>query len=460
MLDKNLVNDILNEALSTGGDFAEVFVENTYSSALSTGEGKVKQSLSGLSYGIGVRVFKDLFSTYAYTNVIERENLLKTARKAASGIKGKALGLKFDLVDYNLENKHKIKILPRDVKKLDKVSIMHQINDYTLKSSPLICRSDISFSETERQFMVANSNGKWVEDKQVYSRLMLTAMATRDNLNETAGDNFGGLYGFEIFEGKDLRTFAEKTAVTAISKLDAEVCPGGKMDVILNSGFGGVIFHEACGHSLEATAVAKNASVFCGKQGQQIASELVTAYDDATLANHWGSYNVDDEGNLGQNKLLIENGILKNYMVDGFNARRMGVDSNGCARRQNYKFVPTSRMSNTYIGNGKSSLEEIIAATDYGLFAEKMSGGSVSPASGEFNFSVDRAFIVEKGKIKQQVKGAKLIGSGSQVLMNVDMVGNNLDLSCGVCGSVSGSIPTTVGQPTIRVKNITVGGQK
>ena len=232
------------------------------------------------------------------------------------------------------------------------------------------------------------------------------------------------------------------------------------MPVVIGNEFGGVIFHEACGHSLEATSVAPGSSVFVGKLGQKIASDLVTAVDDATIPNAWGSINIDDEGTPTQRKVLIENGVLKNYMVDKFGGRRMGMPSNGASRRENYKFIPTSRMSNTLILNGKSTEEEIIAATPYGLYAKKMGGGSVHPTTGEFNFSVDEAYLIENGKIGKQVKGAKLVGHGADILPNIDMVGNNMAYVCGMCGSVSGHIPTTVGQPAIRVKELTVGGQK
>lgn len=460
MLDKNLVKEILDTALSSGADFAEVFVENSLATSIQTGDRQVKNISSGQTYGIGVRVFKDLFSAYAYTNVMERENLLKTAKQAAMALKGKRQSAILDFVNLDFENKHKIKILPSSVNKSDKVSMMHKISEMAHQSSSLIQKADAVYVEKERQILVANTLGTWAEDKINRSRFILNTIAMRDEKSQESSNNFGGLYGFELFENQDLQAFAEKVSADAISMLDAVDCPSGKMPVIINNGFGGAIFHEACGHGLEATAVAKNASVFCNKLGEKVANELVTAYDDATIPNAWGSINIDDEGIPTQRKLLIENGILKNYMVDSFNARRMGLAPNGCARRQNYKYMPTSRMSNTFIDNGKSSLEEMIENTEYGLFAADMGGGSVNPASGEFNFSVNRAQIIEKGKLKQLVKGAKLIGSGIEILNNIDMVGNNLSFACGMCGSVSGKIPTTVGQPAIRVRNITVGGQK
>ena len=220
-----------------------------------------------------------------------------------------------------------------------------------------------------------------------------------------------------------------------------------------------LFFHEACGHGLEASAVSKNASVFANKIGQQIASPLITAIDDGTITNEWGSIYIDDEGNMGRKNLLIENGILKGYMVDRYNGMRMGAAATGSSRRQSYRFVPTSRMTNTYIYNGKSTPEEIIAATDHGLYAKYMGGGSVNPATGEFNFAVSEAYIVRNGKICEPVRGATLIGKGAEVLMNIDMVGNNLKLSQGMCGASSGSIPVCVGQPMLRVKTITVGGK-
>jgi TldD protein len=232
------------------------------------------------------------------------------------------------------------------------------------------------------------------------------------------------------------------------------------MSVIIDNGFGGVIFHEACGHGLEATAVAKNLSVFSGKLGQKIASPLVTAIDDGSIPSEWGSFAIDDEGTPSKRNVLIENGILKGYMIDKLNARRMNMDITGSGRRQSYRFAPTSRMSNTFIDNGSSTPEEIISNTEKGIYAKYMGGGSVNPSTGEFNFAVMEGYIVENGKIKEPVRGATLIGKGTDVLNKIDMVGNNLLHGQGMCGSVSGSIPANVGQPMIRVSEITVGGRE
>ncbi len=460
MLDKNLVAEILNEALSTGGDYAEIFVENTLTNNLHTSERKIKSSTSGLSYGAGIRIFDGVNFVYAYTNLMDRENLLKTAKKAALGIKSSKKDISFDLRDLELERKHQIQKPFENKSKKEKADLMLKISEYALNASPLVCKADAKYKETTRHTLLANSLGVWAEDSIARSLMHLNTISEKDNITEAARKNFGGLYGLELFEGRNLQEFAEDVAADSVSRLSANLCPSGRMDVVIGNDFGGVIFHEACGHSLEATYVAKDASVMCGKLGQQIASPLVTAYDDATIDHAWGSINVDDEGVKTQRKILIENGILKNYMVDRLNGRRMGMEPNGCSRRQNYTFAPTSRMSNTFIANGKSTHDEIIANTEKGIYAEKMGGGSANPMNGEFNFSVDKAYLIENGKITKQVKGAKLIGSGQEVLQNIDMVANNMTLSCSICGSTSGRIPASHGQPTIRVRNITVGGQK
>lgn len=460
MLDKRLVADILDTALSTGGDFAEVFVEDVKGQYIDVGENKVKEVSSHLRLGVGIRVMKGVFQTYAYTNILERENLLKAAKQAAQAINGEPCQRIINLVNLEIEDRNKALILPEKVKKLDKTAKMLEASYAAYGYNPLISRVDIGYQDTTRQILVANSDGVWAEDKQSRLRMVIEAIASKDNVSESALDsNIGFVGGFERLENYNLKELAEQVAQSAINKLDAENCPSGKMPVIIHNAFGGVIFHEACGHSLEAASVAINASEFAGKQGQKIASELVTAVDDATIPHAWGSINIDDEGTPAPRKVLIENGILKNYMIDKLGGRRMGVESNGASRRQNYKFIPTSRMSNTLILNGKSSFEEIIANTEYGLFAKSLSGGSVNPINGEFNFSVAEGFLVKNGQIKQQVKGAKLIGKGSDVLQKIDMVGNNMSFACGMCGAASGSLPVTVGQPTLRVSEITVGGQ-
>lgn len=265
--------------------------------------------------------------------------------------------------------------------------------------------------------------------------------------------------GIEMFDTISPEKCGLDASQMAITMLNAKPCPSGKMTVAIENGFGGVIFHEACGHALEASSVSKNLSVFSNKLGEKIASSKVTAIDDGTIKNAWGSINIDDEGNPSEKKVLIENGILKSYMIDYLNGKRMGVKANGSSRRESYKFAPTSRMTNTYIAAGEDESSDIIASIDNGLYAKRMGGGSVNPITGEFNFSVLEGYLVKNGKIKEPVRGASLIGKSTEILNNIDMVGKNLSLGSGTCGAASGNIPTNVGQPLIRVSEITVGGR-
>ena len=265
--------------------------------------------------------------------------------------------------------------------------------------------------------------------------------------------------GLEMFETIDPKNVGIHAAKQAVTMAGASYCPAGVMPVAIENGFGGVIFHEACGHSLEASSVAYGQSQFAGKLGQQIANPKVTAIDDGTIPNAWGSINFDDEGTPAQRNILIENGILKSYMIDKFNGRRMGMASTGSSRRQSYAYTPTSRMTNTFIAPGDDKNEDIIGSIEYGLYAKEMGGGSVNPTTGEFNFAVNEGYIIRNGAICEPVRGASLVGKGSECIMNIDMVGSNLEMGQGMCGSSSGSVPTNVGQPLIRVSSITVGGR-
>ena len=311
----------------------------------------------------------------------------------------------------------------------------------------------------DQKILIANTDGLCVEDRRVRTRLGISAVASKDGENQMGFEGPGRSMGFEMFNDIDVEKYGIEAARTAVTMLHAKDCPAGKMTVAIDNGFGGVLFHEACGHSLEATSVAKGNSEFANKIGEQIASSKVTAIDDGTIENAWGSINIDDEGEKARKNVLIENGILKGYMIDKLNGRRMGMKPTGSGRRQSYKYAPTSRMTNTYIAAGNDNPEDIIKSMDEGLYAKKLGGGSVNPVTGEFNFSVSEGYLVKNGEIQEPVRGASLIGKGSEILMNIDMVGKNLVQAQGMCGSSSGSIPVNVGQPMIRVKNITVGGR-
>lgn len=460
MITKQTATQVLEKCLVTGGDFAEIFEEDCITNNIGIIDSKIENVLGGRTYGIGIRIFKGLKSVYAYTNDNSLSSMLDTAYKAAL-----ALGSLSDekmVVINNCKvttNINPIKLYPHSVDYQDKINVMKKAYKSAKEYSSEISQVSINYSDKEQNVLIANTEGLYIEDNRVRTRLGITSVASRGNENQTGFEGPGACKGFELFEDIDPEYYGKEASRVAYTMLNAKNCPAGKMTVAIDNGFGGVIFHEACGHSLEATSVAKGNSVFTDKIGEQIASTKVTAIDDGTLTNHWGSANIDDEGNPNQRNVLIENGILKSYMIDKLNGRRMNMAPTGSSRRQSYKFAPTSRMTNTYIAAGTDKVEEIIKSIDDGLYAKKMGGGSVNPVTGEFNFAVAEGYLVKNGEIKEAVRGASLIGKGSEVLMNIDMVGDNLAQAQGMCGSSSGSIPTNVGQPMIRVKEITVGGR-
>ena len=460
MIKKEVAMEVLAKCLVTGGDFAEIFEEDSISNSIGLIDGKVENALGGRSYGIGIRIFKGFKSIYAYTNDNSLSGLLNTAYKAALALGELKEDKQIVLNDtFTFKNIHNIKYYPNAVNYEKKIGIMKTAYKSAKNYSNEISQVSVSYADKDQKVLIANTEGLFTEDRRVRTRLAISSIASNETEKQTGFEGPGACKGVELFETIDPEYYGREASRTAHTMLHAKNCKAGNMTVAIDNGFGGVIFHEACGHSLEATSVAKGNSVFAGKLGKQIASSKVTAIDDGTIPNYWGSINIDDEGTLGRKNILIENGILKSYMVDKLNGKRMNMEPTGSSRRQSYKFAPTSRMTNTYIASGEDNPEDIIKSIEDGLYAKKMGGGSVNPVTGEFNFAVAEGYIVKNGVIQEPVRGASLIGKGSEVLMNIDMVGNNLEQAQGMCGSSSGSIPVNVGQPMIRVKEITVGGR-
>ncbi|MBZ9690245.1 TldD/PmbA family protein [Clostridium sp. M14] len=460
MLGKSIVSQVLARCLITGGDFAEIFEDDSVNNSISLIDGKVEDAIGGRNYGIGIRIFKGLKSVYAYTNNNSLDSLLETAYRAALAL-GDANEKEKNIVinEKKIQIIHPIMFYPKDVNYNKKIDILKLAYNSAKNYNSEISQVITSYGDKEQNILIANSDGLYIEDKRIRTRLGINAIASKGSENQTGFEGPGRHMGIEMFENIDPEYHGKEAARIAHTMLHAKNCPAGNMAVAIDNGFGGVIFHEACGHALEASSVAKGNSVFSNKLGQQIASTKVTAIDDGTIANAWGSLNIDDEGNKTQKNILIENGILKGYMIDKLNGRRMNMKPTGSSRRQSYKYQPTSRMTNTYIANGKDNPQDIIKSISDGLYAKKLGGGSVNPVTGEFNFAVQEGYLVKNGIIQEPVRGASLIGKGSEVLMDIDMVGNNLELAQGMCGSSSGSIPTNVGQPMIRVKKMTVGGR-
>ena len=459
MLKQDVAQTVLAEALKTGGDFAEIFLEDRLNNNISMLSGKVQSVNSRRLHGAGVRVFSGLQGVYVYTNDTTLAGLLACAKRAALAVKGEKYYSAEDLKWTDVPNIHFIQEMPDQVKNARKVAKMKEAQA-VLSAEPEIVQGSIGYMDSVQRVWIANTEGLFTTDTRVYTRMNVAAIASNGTENQTGGVSPGGMQGFEIFNTKiDPEAMAKEAAQQARTMLHAPVCPAGTMPVVIDNGFGGVIFHEACGHSLEATSVAVGNSEFCGKLGQKVAADCVTAIDDGTIPNEWGSLNIDDEGTPTTKLVLIENGILKNYMIDKLNARRMNMPITGSGRRQGYMFAPTSRMRNTYIAAGNDDNDEIIATMGDGLYAKKMGGGSVEPTTGKFNFAVSEGYLVKDGKIVHPVRGASLIGRGSEILPLIDRVGKDMQMAQGMCGSISGSIPTNVGQPMIRVSSMTVGGR-
>lgn len=459
MVSKTIIEDVLYEALSTGGDFAEVFVEKNRSTELLLLGGQVETGLAGSDFGIGIRIFCGNNSVYAYTNENSRESLIKLTQKAAKAIRRQKKDIILKAGRMTEGIRHKVLIPPGTVDMSKKIELARRAHLAAKNYDACISQTNIRYIDQEQNVMIANSEGLMAEDQRIRTRMLITAVAEKQGDMQSAYKGPGALKGMEFYEEISIEDYAREAAKMAKAMCGADHCPAGKMPVVVDNAFGGLMFHEACGHSLEASCVAKGLSVFSSMLGKKIASEVLTLVDDGTILNAWGSYGVDDEGIPAQKNVLIENGILKSYLIDKLSGRRLGMPATGSARRQSYRWTPTSRMSNTYIAAGKHTREEIIANTEYGLFAKNLGAGSVDPVTGEFNFSVIEGYIIRNGRIDKPVKGATLIGKGEEILKKVDMVGSNLEFGQGYCMADSGTVFVSMGQPTLRIQSITVGGR-
>ena len=459
MISRETCQRVLAKAISAGADYAEIFSENTVNHAINMIADKVDAIKDTVIAGAAIRVYKGLRSVMATTVDTSESGLLRCAEKAAEALGQGSAAMDIVLKERLFGDIHPVRIVPNSVSNREKVEILKEGYFAAKEYDPCIAQVSGTLMDVDHNILIASTEGLYTQDRQIRTRISISAVAEHGGETQTGGFNPGRRMGLEMFEQVKPRDVGVQAAQQAVTMVRAGYCPAGVMPVAIGNGFGGVIFHEACGHSLEASSVAYGQSQFVGKLGQKIANEKVTAIDDGTIPNAWGSINIDDEGTPAQKNVLIENGVLKSYMIDKFNGRRMGMASTGNARRQSYAYTPTSRMTNTYIAEGPDDNDAIIASMEYGLFAKEMGGGSVNPTTGEFNFAVNEGYMVRNGKICEPVRGASLVGKGSDVIMNIDMVGKDMDMGQGMCGSSSGSVPTNVGQPLIRVSSITVGGR-
>ena len=459
MIARDVCQRVLKVAASTGADYAEIFAENSVNNSISMIANKVDNIRNTVIAGAAVRVYKGLRSVMATTIDTSESGLIRCAEKAAEALGQGSAQMEIVLRERLFGDIHPIVTCPSSVPNKEKIDILKAGYFAAKDYDASVVQATGSLLDVDHNILIANSDGLYTQDRQIRTRMAISAVADKGTGTQTGFFGPGRRMGMEMFDIIDPKAVGIRAAKQAVTMAGAGYCPAGVMPVAIANGFGGVIFHEACGHGLEASSVAYGQSVFAGKLGQQIANPKVTAIDDGTIPGAWGSINIDDEGTPAQKNVLIENGILKSYMIDKFNGRRMGMASTGSSRRQSYAYTPTSRMTNTYIANGKDKNEDIIASMEYGLYAASMGGGSVNPTTGEFNFAVNEGYIVRNGVICEPVRGASLVGKGSDCIMNIDMVGNDMEMGQGMCGSSSGSVPTNVGQPLIRVSSITVGGR-
>lgn len=459
MISKKCALSVLNESLKTGAEYAEIYQEETISKTIVLTYKRVDAVTTTMSSGIGLRLFKDGKQVYGYTSEVSMKNLMKLANELALSFEGER-----KLTVENLKEKKckRINNVLRPFMDEDVTSIIERLKSaekagYDVSDKIVNMMSSLRCSQ--KNVTTFTSLGYITRDLR--SNIIGGVMATAKNENNVYGNqhiNRGYLGGYEKFDNFDFVKAAVECARIAIEKCDAKDSPSGQMTVVIGNGFGGTLFHEACGHPLEADAIVHNRSRFVGKIGQQIASSIVTAIDDGTIDGGWGSINFDDEGERATKNVLIEKGILKNYMVDRFNGEKAGLKPTGSSRRESYRYAPTSRMTNTYIAAGESTFDEIISSVKYGVYCKSFKGGQVSPATNNFNFSSDEVYMIRDGKICELVKPVVLVGYGYDILMKIDMVGNDLALGNGMCGASSGSVPVQVGQPTVRINGITVGG--
>lgn len=460
MLDHDTIKKVLRKTLSKGGDYADIFIEFRKANSVHLEDNKVEKIITGIDAGVGIRLISKGSTSFAYSNDLSKDALMGLADILSGQVGGAQESiLQYDMrvlrpmVDFPIE------IFPEDVPMIDKIKLVKDSERISRSYDNRIRQVSINYRDICQKVIIGNSDGVIVEDERVYTTFVIHVIASEEGKIQTGYESSGGLVGFELFKNNLVEELSLKASKRAVMMLSARRAPGGRMPVVISSEAGGTMIHEAVGHGLEADLVVEGLSVYSDKIGSEIASPLITVVDDPTLMNKRGSYRFDDEGTPSQRTVLIERGILKNYMYDRLTALKAGVTSTGNGRRESYQHRPIPRMSNTYILPGRSSPDEIIRSTHRGLFVKKMGGGQVNTVTGEFVFEVQEGYLIENGLIAEPVREATLIGNGPDILRSIDMVGSDLGFSIGTCGKDSQGVPVSDGMPTIRIPDIVVGGE-
>lgn len=462
-LSERLLERCLGEALSAGGDFADLYFEAVTSTSLGMDESIVKTAAQGVSVGCGVRVLSGERTGFAYTDDLSAEKLLKAARTAALIASGPQTTRVAGFNETRTPQLYPVAGVTADAEISAKLELIGRADRAARAFDPRIVQVRASLNDELRRILIAASDGTFASDTQPLARLNVAVIAKDEHGTARGSSGGGGRVTLEFFTGsKSPEHFATEAARTAVLQLGAVAAPAGDMEVVLGPGWPGVLLHEAVGHGLEADFNRKKTSAFAGLIGQKVASEKVTVVDNGTMPGRRGSLNVDDEGNPTQETVLIENGVLRGYLSDKLSARLMGMPNTGSGRRESYQAIPMPRMTNTYMLSGEDDPADILRSVKRGLYAVNFGGGQVDITNGKFVFSASEAYLIEDGKVTAPVKGATLIGNGPESLKYVSMVGNDLalDEGIGTCGKNGQSVPVGVGMPTIKLDRMTVGGTK
>lgn len=452
---------IIQIAMRHGADFAEVFFEHTRRVTIVCDNKKIEQIASFFDEGVGIRVLKDGRTAYGSTNDLTRKGLLGLAREVGRASRAKrAKADPIILKEKSARSVTTVQRHPFGISLDEKCGAVASANDLAWRTGKAIRQARITYRDTVRRIEVASSEGFMASDEQVDTVFSALVVAGLDECIQTGFETIAGAVGFEMFDDTPPEAVAERAALRAINLLSAIPAPAGTMPVILSSEAGGTMIHEAVGHGLEGDSAGEGMSVYSGKIGEKVASHLVSVVDDATLAGRRGSITFDDEGTSAGRTVLIENGILKNYLSARAPLVCHGIPLTGNARRQSHEFPPIVRMTNTMILPGMDDPAEILKDTNRGLFVRKMGGGQVNTVNGDFVFDVQEGYLIENGKVEKLVRGATLIGNGPQILKSIDRVGSDLGFSAGTCGKEGQEVPVSCGQPTVRIPQMVVGGTR
>jgi TldD protein len=460
LIDETVIAKVLDAALRTGGEFAEVYAEDRRGSAARLDDGRVEDLASGRERGAGIRVVAGETTGFAHTSDLSEAGLRAAAEAAAAAARQGGGGVRtVPLGRVSAPAPTEIGIFPETVAKARKVELLQRADEAARATGSSIRQVSAVYGDNRRRILVANSEGVLAGDDQVKTRFAVSCVASGDTGLQTGRESIGATIGFELFDRVVVEDLARAAAQRALTKLSARPAPSGSLPVVIKQGSGGVLFHEACGHGLEADHIVKDMSVFCGRVGEMVASPLVTLVDDGTMGPEWGALAIDDEGQPARRNVLIENGVLTDYMWDWMRARKEGRPSSGNGRRESYQHLPMVRMTNTYVLPGAEDPDEIIRQTPNGVYVAQLGGGQVNTATGDFVFGMTEAYLIEDGRITEPLRDANLIGNGPEVLRNIDVVGNDFAMGPpGTCGKQGQGVPVGDGQPTLRVSALTVGG--